>query len=43
MDDFQDKLFNSWLRLVNNTVVPFLQSKQGMWITIFVIIWIAIY
>lgn len=38
-----DSLYKFWLDLMDNTVIPFLRSKPGMWIILGVILWIIIY
>ena len=38
-----EKIYQWWLKLIDNSVVPFLRSKLGMYIILGVIIWIIIY
>ena len=38
-----EKIYKWWLKLIDNSVVPFLRSKSGMYIILGVILWIILY
>ncbi len=37
------KLHAIWLQFIDNSIVPFLRSKSGMYIILGIIIWIILY
>ena len=43
MDNFVEDLFKNYLKIMDNYIVPFLRSQNGMWVIIGIIVLLVLF